>query len=216
MNRLIAACVALLALGGATLYRSTAHAAPKPPTGMERFLTSITQDVDTYWTNTGLVQPHVAYHWIPAGQEVSTGCGKMGQDAAAYCRADGTIYISETFATHMYAGGGDFAAAFVVAHEFGHAVQDELGLYDAYGDQLPTMAFELQADCYAGTWANSTYQQNRLDDGDVEEAINAALAVGDFDATNPEHHGTPEQRAGAWETGFQSGDPQACSQYLST
>jgi hypothetical protein len=76
------------------------------------------------------------------------------------------------------------------------------------------MNFELQADCYAGTWANSAYQDNRLDDGDVQEAIDAALAVGDFDASSPMHHGTPEQRAEAWNTGFESGDPATCSGFL--
>ena len=69
------------------------------------------------------------------------------------------------------------------------------------------MAFELQADCYAGTWAKSAYEENRLEDGDVQEALDAALAVGDFDASNPGHHGTPEQREEAWNSGFEAGDP---------
>jgi len=77
------------------------------------------------------------------------------------------------------------------------------------------MAFELQADCYAGTWAKSAYDEKRLDDGDVQEALDAALAVGDFDAADPGHHGTPEQREQAWYSGFQSGDPETCNQYLS-
>jgi hypothetical protein len=76
------------------------------------------------------------------------------------------------------------------------------------------MAFELQADCYAGTWANYENQQGRLEDGDVDEALSAALAVGDFDASNPAHHGTPEQRRAAWENGFDAGDPSACDTYL--
>ncbi|HMI92162.1 MAG TPA: neutral zinc metallopeptidase, partial [Polyangiales bacterium] len=98
---------------------------------------------------------------------------------------------------------------------YGHEIQDELGLFDKYGDQVPTMAFELQADCYAGTWAKSAYDEDRLDDGDVREALDAALAVGDFDASSPQHHGTPEQREEAWDGGFESGDPSACSSYLS-
>ena len=104
--------------------------------------------------------------------------------------------------------------AYMVAHEYGHQVQDELGLFDRYGSQLPTMAFELQADCFAGTWAHSAYQENRLEQGDVQEALDAALAVGDFDAGNPGHHGTPEQREQAWNTGFESGDPSSCDGYL--
>ena len=196
---------------------------------MEQFLTAVTKDVDSYWTkafkDSGLPEPRVSYHWIPAGQTVASACGDengtLGDTAAAYCPADDTIYISEKFATDIYDGAldqalpgssqgygrtiGDFSVAYIVAHEYGHEVQDELGLFEQYGQQLPTMAFELQADCYAGTWANSAYQENRLEDGDVQEALDAALAVGDFDAASPGHHGTPEQREEAWNSGFRVG-----------
>ena len=154
----------------------------------------------------------------------------LDDSAAAYCSGDDTIYISEQFASDIYNGAldhalpgssqgfgrtyGDFAVAYIVAHEYGHQIQDELGLFEQYGQQVPTMAFELQADCYAGAWANSADQENRLEDGDVQEALDAALAVGDFDTANPGHHGTPEQRREAWTTGFESGDPSACSRYL--
>jgi len=246
--RWLAAIGALLALGGAALYMGSAHANPKPqsqslmlpsgeqPTTMESFLTSVTKDVDAYWTkqfkDSGLKEPRVSYQWIPDGQSASSACGGAGADAAAYCRADDTIYISESFATNIFDGSldqqlpgssqgfggtyGDFAVAYIVAHEYGHEVQDELGLYDKYGDQLPTMAFELQADCFAGNWANNANQEGRLEDGDVQEALSAALAVGDFDDASPEHHGTPEQREAAWNAGFESGDPQTCDQFLTT
>ena len=208
------------------------------PTTMEQFLTGVTKDVDAYWTQTfkasGLPEPRVGYTWIPAGQTAASACGgadgPMGDSAAAYCPGDDTIYISEKFATDIYDGAldhalpgssqgygrtiGDFAVAYIVAHEYGHQVQDELGLFEKYGWQVPTMGFELQADCYAGTWAKSAYQQKRLEDGDVQEALDAALAVGDFDTGSPGHHGTPEQREEAWTNGFESGDPSACSTYL--
>ena len=208
------------------------------PKTMEQFLTAVTKDVDTYWTtvfkDSNLPEPRVSYRWIPAGQTAASACGdgsgSVGDTAAAYCQADDTIYISEKFATEIYDGAldqalpgssqgygqtlGDFAVAYIVAHEYGHQIQDELGIFEKYGQQLPTMAFELQADCYAGTWANSVEQQNRLEDGDVQEALDAALAVGDFDTSNPGHHGTPEQRKDAWDTGFESGDPSTCSRYL--
>ena len=102
----------------------------------------------------------------------------MGDSAAAYCLGDDTIYISEKFATDIYNGSldhalpgssqgfgrtyGDFAVAYIVAHEYGHQIQSELGVYEKYGNQLPTSAFELQADCYAGTWANSANQEQRF------------------------------------------------------
>jgi uncharacterized protein len=208
------------------------------PQDMEQFLTAVTKDVDAYWTKTfkasGLPEPKVAYAWIPSGRTAASACGDedgaMGDDAAAYCPGDDTIYISQKFATDIYDGAldqalpgssqgygrtvGDFAVAYIVAHEYGHEVQAELGLFDTDGGQLPAMAFELQADCYAGTWANSAARENRLEDGDVQEALDAALAVGDFDTANPSHHGTPQQREAAWNRGFESGDPSSCSTYL--
>ena len=210
------------------------------PQDMEQFLTAVTKDVDAYWTKTfadaGLPEPRVGYAWIPAGQTAASACGgedgSMGDSAAAYCPGDDTIYISQRFATDIYDGAldralpgssqgygrtvGDFAVAYIVAHEYGHQIQAELGLFEQYGDRVPTMAFELQADCYAGTWAKSADQENRLEDGDVQEAIDAALAVGDFQADNPGHHGTPEQRADAWNSGFETGDPASCDRYLET
>jgi uncharacterized protein len=255
-TRLIAATALLLVLGGAAYGLGSATADDRTPTtsenrnlivgakdsaqpeSMEQFLTAVTKDVDTYWTETfkaaGLPEPKVSYTWIPAGRTAASACGDgdnaMGDAAAAYCPGDDTIYISEKFATDIYDGAldqslpgsaqgyggtvGDFAVAYIVAHEYGHEIQDELGLFDKYGDQVPTMAFELQADCYAGTWAKSAADQNRLEDGDVQEALDAALAVGDFDTANPGHHGTPEQRAEAWNAGFEAGDPSACSRYL--
>ena len=143
----------------------------------------MTKDVDAYWTkefkDSGLPEPRVSYDWIPAGQTAASACGDddgtLGDSAAAYCPGDDTIYISQKFATDIYNGAldqalpgssqgygqtvGDFSVAYIVAHEYGHEVQDELGLFDQYGRQLPTMAFELQADCYAGTWAKSAYER---------------------------------------------------------
>ena len=211
------------------------------PQDIEQFLTAVTTDVDRYWTKafeeSGLSEPRVQYAWIPAGQTAASACGDgngdntMGDSAAAYCPGDDTIYISQKFATDIYDGAldhalpgssqgygktvGDFAVAYIVAHEYGHQVQDELGLFEKYGQQVPTMAFELQADCYAGTRAASAAREDRLEEGDVQEALDAALAVGDFDASNPGHHGTPDQRAQAWSTGFESGDPGACNAYVS-
>jgi len=208
------------------------------PESMEQFLTAVTKDVDAYWTTVfrdfDLPEPRVSYQWIPAGQIAASACGDedgaLGDEAAAYCPGDDTISISQKFASDIYSGAldqalpgssqgygrtiGDFSVAYIVAHEYAHQVQDELGLFERYGQQLPIMAFELQADCYAGSWANSAYQENRLEDGDVQEALDAALAVGDFDAGNPGHHGTPEQRAAAWYAGFEAGDPSACNTYL--
>ena len=177
--------------------------------------------------DSGLPEPRVGFTGIPAGQTAASACGDesgtLGDSAAAYCPGEDTIYISQKFAADIYNGSldqvlpgssqgyggtiGDFSVAYIVAHEYGHEVQDELGLFQEYGQQLPTMAFELQADCYAGTWAKSAYDENRLEDGDVQEALDAALAVGDFDASNPSHHGTPEQREEAWNRASRRATP---------
>jgi uncharacterized protein len=236
MKRTLSGAILLaLGLAGVWLFAGPANAYDEPEGSesqtMEQFLTSVTKDADTYWTKTfeasGLPEPRVSYAWIPAGQAASSACGPLGDSAAAYCPGDDTIYISEQFASDIYTGAldralpgssqgfgrtvGDFAVAYIVAHEYGHQIQDELGLFQQYGQQVPTMAFELQADCFAGAWASSADQEDRLEDGDVEEALDAALAVGDFDTANPGHHGTPEQRREAWISGFESGDPSSCS-----
>jgi predicted metalloprotease len=105
--------------------------------------------------------------------------------------------------------------AYVLAHEYAHNLQYELGVFDnSVGESAKP--YELQADCFAGTWAHSVYEQGDLQPGDLEEASNAALAVGDFDVGNAQHHGTPEERRDALLEGFRSGDPSACGRYLAT
>jgi predicted metalloprotease len=205
------------------------------PETMEEFLTGVTEDVDRYWTkqfaDAGLNEPRVSYAWIPEGMTAADVCGteSPADQVAAYCPNDDTIYISQQFANNIYNGSldgslpgssqgygsahGDFAVAYIVAHEYAHEVQDELGLFDR--QDVPTMDFELQADCYAGTWARSVSDDGRLEDGDEQEALDAALAVGDFDESDPSHHGTPDQRETAWRDGFDAGDPGACSSYVS-
>ena len=107
---------------------------------------------------------------------------------------------------------GDFGVAYVLAHEYAHNLQQEFGVFSR---PSPTAEpFELQADCFAGAWGNSVYRQGLLEPGDVEEAINTALAVGDFDVSNAQHHGTPEQRREAWLLGFEGGNPADCERYL--
>lgn len=203
------------------------------PQTIDAFLTDVLGSVDRYWTRTNaaadLPQPVVAYRWVPPGRVESTACGApAGPDAAFYCPGDDTIYVSQSFAADLYAGvvrglpgeragygraAGDFAVAYVVAHEYAHNLQQELGVFDnVVGPSA--RPFELQADCLAGTWSNSVYEQGLLEPGDLGEATDAALAVGDFDVGNSQHHGTPEQRRDALLTGFRSGDPSMCAQFL--
>jgi predicted metalloprotease len=74
--------------------------------------------------------------------------------------------------------------------------------------------FELQADCLAGTWAHSVYEEGLLEPGDLEEATNAALAVGDFDVGNAQHHGTPQERRAALLVGYETGEPARCNAFV--
>jgi predicted metalloprotease len=203
------------------------------PETIDAFLTDLLRDIDRYWTRTltkaGLPEPQIRYDWVAPGARVLTGCGEPADDRAAfYCPADDTIYVAQQFAADLYNGvarglpgersgvghaAGDFAVAYVVAHEYGHNLQQELGVFD---NRVAAAAkpYELQADCLAGTWANSVYRQGHLEPGDLEEATNAALAVGDFEFGNAQHHGTPQERRDALLAGYRSGDPSACSRYL--
>lgn len=200
---------------------------------VEGFLLDVLQSVDRYWTRTltaaGRPEPRVSYVWVEPGQILRTGCGVAADDSAAfYCPTDDTVYVAVVLAARLWRGiandfpgeragyghaVGDFGLAYVIAHEYAHNVQQELGLYT----QTPRTGvepFELQADCMAGLWGNSVYREGKLQPGDVEEAMSTAAAAGDFDYGNLQHHGTPEQRRAAWLDGFRSGDPAVCARYV--
>jgi predicted metalloprotease len=200
---------------------------------VDQFLTRVLKDIDAYWETTfaqaQLPTPRVSYAWVPPGRVLRTSCGAPADDRAAfYCPADDTIYVAQQFAADLNAGRlrglpgeqagygravGDFAVAYVLAHEYAHNLQQELGVFD---NRVTPSAepYELQADCLAGTWANSVFEQGRLEPGDLREATDAALAVGDFDEGNAQHHGTPTERRDALLAGYRSGDPSLCEQYL--
>jgi uncharacterized protein len=201
---------------------------------IDGFLTGVLENIDAYWTKTlranGLGEPRVSYAWIPPGRVARSACGPADDTAAFYCPGDDTIYVAQQFAADLWRGvarglpgeragfghaAGDFGVAYVVAHEYAHNVQHELGVFNQLGSPSAE-PFELQADCLAGAWGNSVYRQGLLEPGDVEEAINTALAVGDFDVGNAQHHGTPEERRDAWLVGFDGGDPSACGRYVPT
>jgi len=203
------------------------------PTTIDAFLTDVIGDIDRYWERTlaaaDLPRPRVGFVAVPPGRTVGTACGTPADDGAAfYCPADDTIYVAQVFAAELYEGvlrglpgesagygraAGDFAVAYVLAHEYAHNLQQELGVFD--NRETPSAKpFELQADCLAGTWAYSVYAEGLLQPGDLEEATGTALAVGDFDVGNAQHHGTPEERRDALLTGFESGVPAQCNRFV--
>jgi predicted metalloprotease len=155
-----------------------------------------------------------------------TGCG-FGSAAAGpfYCPLDQNVYIDLSFYDALkreFGAQGDFAQAYVIAHEIGHHVQNQLGVLRHDGETgagSASVRQELQADCLAGIWAHSTGSRGLLETGDVEEAINAAAAIGD-DAlqkrsegvVQPESwtHGSSAERMEWFQAGFKGGRLRDC------
>ena len=167
-----------------------------------------------------------------------TGCG-TGQSVMGpfYCPADKTMYIDLSFYQEMkdkLGADGDFAQGYVVAHEVGHHVQNLLGIEPkirqmqqgaskAEQNRL-SVKMELQADCFAGVWGHFMQNQQVLEQGDLEEALNAAQAIGDDRLQQQSQgrvipdsftHGTSEQRYTWFKRGFDSGNPNSCNTFAS-
>ena len=164
-----------------------------------------------------------------------TGCG-VGQTATGpfYCPLDQKLYIDLSFYNELrdrFGAPGDFAQAYVLAHELGHHVQHLLGTdakvrraqqaYPGNANQLSVM-LELQADCYAGVWGHYAQAGGALEPGDVQEGLAAAAAVGDDRIqrettghinTDSFTHGTSEQRERWFNRGFTTGDPRQCNTF---
>ena len=164
-----------------------------------------------------------------------TGCGMASSDSGPfYCPADGRIHLDLAFFRELeerFGAPGDFAQAYVIAHEVGHHVQNLLGVAqqvsaarraDPWRANDLSVGLELQADCYAGIWARSTSSRGILEPGDLQEGLTAAAAVGDdriqaasTGAIDPETwtHGSAEQRTDWFARGFEAGDPLGCDTF---
>jgi predicted metalloprotease len=166
---------------------------------------------------------------------VQSACGQAPSATGPfYCPGDEKVYIDLGFYRELkdrFGAPGDFAEAYVLAHEIGHHVQNLLGTEASVrraqqgrpGDaNALSIAMELQADCYAGVWGNQAERDGMLEAGDLEEGLGAAAAVGDDriqrmgpGGVNPETwtHGSAEMRVRWFRTGFESGDPAACDTF---
>ena len=222
-----------------TTTETSAGALQQTPEENERaqFMSFVLDDAQQVWAQT---LPRYGNQYREAKlvlfrQATQSGCGFAQSGMGPfYCPLDEKVYIDLAFYDQLdrqLGAGGDFAQAYVLAHEIGHHVQHVLGTDTRVRElqqRRPNVAndlsvrMELQADCYAGVWGASTSQRNLLDPGDVEEGLAAAAAVGDDrlqgrsgGGVNPETftHGTSEQRATWFRRGFSSGDPRNCDTF---
>jgi uncharacterized protein len=166
---------------------------------------------------------------------VATGCGDASSAVGPfYCPADQRVYLDLSFYSDMerqLGASGDFAWAYVIAHEVGHHIQQQLGtsgevnrLRSERPDEANALSvrLELQADCYAGVFAHSVYARGDLEEGDVQEATRASAAVGDdrlqrqaTGRVSPDSftHGSSEQRTAWFNRGRASGEPADCDTF---
>jgi uncharacterized protein len=205
---------------------------------------AVVNSVQEYWS--AELQRHgVQYQQAPTrlfSGATQTGCGAASADVGPfYCPRDGTVYIDLSFYSELQtkfgAKGGPFAQAYVLAHEYGHHAQDLLGTMEQVGTsrsgaQSASVRLELQADCYAGLWANHATTEpgpdggdplvERITDADIADGLDAAAAIGDdtlqqrFQGqVNPETftHGTSAQRQRWFETGYRTGDLEQCNTF---
>lgn len=228
--------------GGGAVQSGSSESAPPANEGPEErqkaeFISDALDDAQTTWAQV-FQQEGIQYQkakLVLYRDLTSSGCG-TGQAASGpfYCPADGKVYLDLSFFDELdrrFGAPGDFAQAYVLAHEIGHHVQNLLGTSSHAQEAMQrdesnaneySVRLELQADCYAGVWANSAAKRNVLETGDVEEGLGAASAVGDDRlqkmsgrGVNPDSftHGSSEQRVEWFQRGLQSGRMRDCDTF---
>jgi hypothetical protein len=213
----------------------------RPATSNDRttsFLRHVLGETEVVWSEILPMQKSVRY--TPTTMVLYTGGTRSGCGGARaamgpfYCPADKKIYLDTSFFDEMqrkYGGGGDFAYAYVIAHEVGHHVQDLLGVLDRADDAKQngsrtqanaiSVRIELQADCLAGVWAaNANKKWNLIDQNDIQRAVATAQAIGDdtlqkasrgYAVPDSFTHGSSAMRQKWLMTGLQSGEVDSCS-----
>jgi hypothetical protein len=203
-----------------------------PEDQMGQFVARVLGSTEDVWGK--LLDGYRAPTLVLYDRQTPSACG-MGQAAMGpfYCPNDEKLYVDLSFYRDLrtrFQAPGDFAQAYVIAHEVGHHVQKLTGTFrrmqaggsSAAGRNRVSVRMELQADCYAGVWGHHAGAMNQLDPGDVEEALNAASAIGDDRLQQqtqgrvvPESftHGTSAQRVRWFRRGLDSGRPQDCDTF---
>lgn len=210
---------------------------PRPDEAAFQFSRRIVGSAEDVWS--GILQAK-GVSFQPAtltvyDSETPTGCGE-GQSSAGpfYCPSDGHIYLDLSFFNELanrFGAPGQFAQAYVIAHEYGHHIQNLLGTFDRYGGESSgansvSVRRELQADCYAGVWANRANAEFKiLQNGDVDAGLRAAASVGDdtleketrgYVVPDSFTHGTSEQRTKWFKRGLANGNPDDCDTFSAT
>lgn len=217
-----------------------APGAPDPDAELMEFIHFVVDDIQDTFGKQFRAQ---GLQYEPAtlrvfADEVDTGCGYSTSAVGPfYCPADSYAYVDLSFFRDLrerFGAPGDFAQAYVLAHEYGHHLQNVLGTDDEVRRQVArdqrkenalSVRQELQADCYAGVWAHGTAKKNLIQPGDIEESMKAAQAIGDDrlqkmagQRVNPETftHGTSAQRARWFKRGFDGGSLDDCDTFAAT
>src|SRR6202140_3820467 len=198
-----------------------------------QFVSFVLDDTQKTWTAILPQQANKSYRHaklVLFRDAIQSGCGSAESATGPfYCPGDQRVYIDLGFYAELkrrFGAPGEFAQAYVLAHEIGHHVQNILGIErkaqqgSMRGPHSSSVRLELQADCFAGIWAHSTQQRGLLEKGDVESALGAAAAVGDdrlqkmsTGRVSPESftHGTSEQRMHWFNAGLSNGTITACN-----
>jgi predicted metalloprotease len=211
-----------------------------PQDAMGKFVAAILGETEDTWSRVLPDQKGIQYqpvNLVLYTGRTRSGCGgAQAQMGPFYCPVDKKVYLDLSFFAEMkrkLGGGGDFAYAYVIAHEIGHHVQDQLGILgkvqaaeqraSATDRNAMSVKIELMADCLAGVWAaNANKKDNFIQDGDVEKAVNTAKAIGDDtlqQASGREAmpdsftHGSSAQRMRWLNTGLQTGKIDSCNTF---
>jgi len=203
-----------------------------PADDMGRFVSKVLGSTEDVWTK--IFQANGREYRRPTlvlyTGGTRTACG-LGQSAMGpfYCPNDEKVYIDLAFYDDLrrrFHAPGDFAQAYVIAHEVGHHVHKLTGTFAKMqqGDKQTSVRMELQADCYAGVWGYNAQLMRELDPGDIDQALAAATAIGDdrlqkqtqgYAVPDTFTHGTSEQRVRWFKKGMASGNPGDCNTFAS-